>query len=37
MTELAREYGDGLYALSEEENLSKEMLQQLKIKICTLY
>ena len=29
MTELAREYGDGLYALSEEENLSKEMLQQL--------
>ena len=29
MTELAREYGDGLYALTEEENLSKEVLEQL--------
>ena len=29
MTELAREYGDGLYALCEEENLSKDVLEQL--------
>lgn len=29
MTELAREYGDGLYALTEEENISKEVLMQL--------
>ena len=29
MTELAREYGDGLYALSEEENISKDVLEQL--------
>ena len=29
MTELAREYGDGLYALTEEENISKEVLEQL--------
>ena len=29
MTELAREYGDGLYALAEEENISKEILEQL--------
>ena len=29
MTELAREYGDGLYALTEEESLSKEVLEQL--------
>ena len=28
MTELAREYGDGLYALTEEENISKEVLMQ---------
>ena len=29
MTELAREYGDGLYALAEEENISKEVLEQM--------
>ena len=29
MTELAREYGDGLYALTEEEKISEEVLQQL--------
>ena len=29
MTELAREYGDGLYLLAEEENLSREILEQL--------
>ena len=29
MTELAREYGDGLYALAEEENLSKDILEQM--------
>ena len=29
MTELAREYGDGLYLLAEEENLSREFLEQL--------
>ena len=29
MTELAREYGDGLYALTEEENISREVLEQL--------
>ena len=29
MTELAREYGDGLYALTEEENISEEVLAQL--------
>jgi len=29
VTELAREYGDGLYALTEEENISKEVLEQL--------
>jgi len=29
VTELAREYGDGLYALAEEENISKEILEQL--------
>ena len=29
MTELAREYGDGLYALTEEESISKEVLEQL--------
>ena len=29
MTELAREYGDGLYALTEEENISQEVLMQL--------
>ena len=29
MTELAREYGDGLYALTEEENISEEVLGQL--------
>ena len=29
MTELAREYGDGLYALTEEENISEEVLTQL--------
>ena len=28
MTELAREYGDGLYALCEEENISKDVLEQ---------
>ena len=30
MTELAREYGDGLYLLAEEENLSREILEQLE-------
>ena len=29
MTELAREYGDGLYALTEEENISQDVLMQL--------
>lgn len=29
MTELAREYGDGLYALTEEENISKDVLAQM--------
>ena len=29
MTELAREYGDGLYALCEEENISHEVLDQM--------
>ena len=29
MTELAREYGDGLYALTEEEKISREVLEQL--------
>lgn len=29
MTELAREYGDGLYALTEEESISTEVLEQL--------
>lgn len=30
MTELAKEYGDGLYALTEEENISAEVLEQLR-------
>ena len=30
MTELAREYGDGLYALCAEENLTADMLGQLQ-------
>lgn len=30
MTELAKEYGDGLYALTEEENISAEVLKQLR-------
>ena len=30
MTELAREYGEGLYALCAEENLTDEMLSQLQ-------
>ena len=29
MTELAREYGDGLYALTEEESISQEVLGQM--------
>ena len=29
MTELAREYGDGLYVLTEEEHISDEVLDQL--------
>ena len=29
MTELAREYGDGLYALCEEEHISKDVLEEL--------
>jgi F-type H+-transporting ATPase subunit delta len=29
VTQLAREYGDGLYLLAEEENLSREFLEQL--------
>ena len=29
MTELAREYGDGLYALTEEENISTDVLQEM--------
>ena len=32
MTELAREYGDGLYALTEEENISREVLEQILCK-----
>ena len=31
MTELAREYGDGLYALTEEEHISDEVLSQLQV------
>ena len=31
MTELAREYGDGLYALCEEENISQDVLDQMLI------
>ena len=31
MTELAREYGDGLYALTEEEHISEEVLAQLQV------
>ena len=35
MTELAREYGDGLYALSAEEKLCDEVLEQLaSLKTC---
>lgn len=35
MTELAREYGDGLYALCAEENLTKEVLEELRaVKAC---
>lgn len=30
MTELAREYGEGLYALCAEENLTEEMLTELQ-------
>lgn len=29
MTQLAREYGDGLYLLAEEENISREVMEQL--------
>lgn len=31
MTELAKEYGDGLYALTEEEQVSAEVLAQLRM------
>jgi F-type H+-transporting ATPase subunit delta len=31
VTELAREYGDGLYALTEEEHISDEVLSQLQV------
>jgi F0F1-type ATP synthase delta subunit len=35
VTELAREYGDGLYALCAEENLSADMLSELQeLKKC---
>ena len=35
MTDLAREYGEGLYELCEEENLAKEGLQQMQmLKSC---
>ena len=35
MTELAREYGDGLYALTAEEQLCDEVLEQLaSLKTC---
>ena len=35
MTELAREYGDGLYALAEEENLTAGVLEQMQaLKAC---
>ena len=30
MTELAREYGDGLYALAAEEHIADDVLQQLQ-------
>lgn len=30
MTELAREYGDGLYALASEEHIADDVLQQLQ-------
>lgn len=31
MTELAREYGDGLYALAEEEQISQQILSELNM------
>lgn len=31
MTELAKEYGEGLYALCAEENLTKDVLEQLRM------
>lgn len=35
MTELAREYGEGLYALAVEEKLESELLEQLRtLKTC---
>ncbi len=35
MTELAREYGDGLYALCAEEHIEQEVLRQLhELKTC---
>ena len=35
MTDLSREYGDGLYALCAEEGIAKEVLEQLQaLKAC---
>ena len=35
MTDLSREYGDGLYALCAEEGIAKEILEQLQaLKAC---
>ena len=37
MTDLSREYGDGLYALCAEEGIAKEVLEQLQaLKACCL-
>ena len=35
MTELAKEYGAGMYALAAEENIAKDVLEQLRtLKSC---
>ncbi len=37
MTELAREYGEGLYALCAEENLTEDVLPQLEGLLCQFH
>ena len=34
MTEIAREYGDGLYALTQEEHIATDVLPQLEMLKC---